>query len=293
MIVYLVLRAAIIPVCAGELVIIQTSTAKPYQDFVGYLAEAMPGQSLTVLNIDNDIEKGEQMLHQLKQRVKPDLVIALGAKATWLMRNEPSMTVMFSMLSDPDRYPIDHLPGVTLESPPSQYLNKIRQILPNLRRIGVLYSDPNHTHIDEIGRLASSLKFELVAERVDTHSDVSAKVHALFKQVDLIWLLSDPVVTASPRLVKEAILLPAAQRRIPVVGFNRWSVSNGALFCLANEYQQIAEQSALMAKRILNGETLSLHQAPLNPQTHLNPKVSERLSRDIDVNIPEDAFVIR
>ena len=104
-------------------------------------ADAYDGK-IVVLNLDGSREKGEQRLRKAANAHKIDAVFSLGTQAAYLTRHTlPDTPMVFAMALDWQRYGLDAAgTGVAVEMPADVLLTRFKLLLPNLSRLGVIYS---------------------------------------------------------------------------------------------------------------------------------------------------------
>ncbi|MBI5855180.1 MAG: ABC transporter substrate-binding protein, partial [Nitrospirae bacterium] len=196
--------------------------------------------------------------------------------------------VIFCMVLDPIRYDLKapNLTGILMEIPIERHLSTMRQALPAVRRIGVLF-DPgkSQSFVDEARRQAKAQGFELVARGVASDKDVAAAARALISQIDLLWLIPDSTVLSEDSL--RFLLDLALEHTIPSVGFSSEFVRSGALMALSVSYPETGRQAAQVARKLLNGEGSDLSGRLLTPnQTRIT--VNSKTARYLGLTIPPE-----
>lgn len=280
---------------AAEIAVIKSKDIEPYNIAISGLKKVING-NVSETSMDGDLKKGIDITDKLKLEM-PNLIVSLGAESSYVVsQNIKIIPVIFSMVSNPDRYHIGskNVTGIRLDIPLKTQLNLYREILPDAKRVGVIYSDEITKWLIEDARLiAAGLGIEIVSIKIMDVKELPDAVERLFAEVDSLWLIFDPVITSSPRIVQEVIIFKALQNKIPVVGFNKWSVTAGALYCLYSAYEDIGRQTGEMANRILKGESPSSIpvESPKDVKIFFNSKVLDRVASRHRVNIPPNAYM--
>lgn len=119
-----------------------------------------------------------------------------------------------------------HLSLLWSDPPLNRQLQLIRQILPQARRVGVLYGQDSEFLLKELNQAARSLELEIVAERWDNTSD-SRPLQSLLKNSDVLLGLDDPQLY-NPKTAKN-LLLSSYARQLALVGPNAGFVRAGSL----------------------------------------------------------------
>jgi ABC-type uncharacterized transport system substrate-binding protein len=105
-------------------------------------------------------------------------------------------------------------------------LRLTRLILPQARRIGVLYDSHSEFLLNELREAALGLGLEVVTERWDNIND-SRPLQALLKNCDVLLGLDDPDLY-NPKTAKN-LLLSSYSRQLALVGPNAAFVKAGSL----------------------------------------------------------------
>ncbi|AJO77369.1 ABC transporter substrate-binding protein [Pseudomonas sp. MRSN 12121] len=112
------------------------------------------------------------------------------------------------------------------DPPPGRQLQLIRQVLPQARRIGVLYGAESEFLLAELHQSARTLGLEIVAERWDDTTD-SRPLQNLLKNSDVLLGLDDPQLY-NPQTAKN-LLLSSYARQLALIGPNAGFVKAGSL----------------------------------------------------------------
>ncbi|VVO07861.1 ABC transporter substrate-binding protein [Pseudomonas fluorescens] len=141
----------------------------------------------------------------------------------------PTLVLRISRLQAHQRLGTTQHPRISLLwSDPAQerQLRLIAAILPQARRIGVLYSADSEFLLPELRQHAKPLGLEIVPQRWDNTSD-SRPLQTLFKNSDVLLGLDDPQLY-NPKTAKNLLLSSYAQQ-LPLVGPNAGFVRAGSL----------------------------------------------------------------
>ena len=175
--------------------------------------------------------------------------------------------------------------GVILEFPAETELKWLTRLLPEEKRIAVLFnSGENQSRIEAATRAAKSLGLTLEPRKLESPRDLPSALESLASQADVLWGIADPVVlnpqTAQP------ILLFSLRNRIPFVGLSLTWVKAGALYALDRDYDDIGMQCGELALRILQGKPAGTL-PPTVPRKAVY-SVNLKTARQLKVDIPRD-----
>ena len=189
-------------------------------------------------------------------------------------------------LTDEDNMPVGNVTGTSDKLPIEEQLKMIREILPDAKTLGIMYttSEANSiSAIEEYEELAGDYGFELVTTGISTTADVSLAADDLLSQVDCITNLTDNTVVAS----LPTILEKANEKNIPVFGSEIEQVRIGCLAAEGIDYIALGEQTGKMAAQILKGEKEASEmecEVITEPGFYVNTKVAENLG----ITVPEE-----
>ena len=119
-----------------------------------------------------------------------------------------------------------HVSLLWSDPPLARQLRLITRILPQARRIGVLYGAESEFLLPELRQHAAPLNLEIVPQRWDNTSD-SRPLQSLFRNSDVLLGLDDPQLY-NPKTAKNLLLSSYAQQ-LPLVGPNAGFVRAGSL----------------------------------------------------------------
>ncbi|NVZ71657.1 ABC transporter substrate-binding protein [Pseudomonas costantinii] len=145
------------------------------------------------------------------------------------VQGPPTLVLRISRLQARQRLGTTHPAHISLLwSDPSlaRQLNLITSILPQARRIGVLYGSDSEFLLRELAQYAAPLGLEIVPQLWDNTTD-SRPLQSLFKNSDVLLGLDDPRLY-NPKTVKNLLLSSYAQQ-LPLVGPNAGFVKAGSL----------------------------------------------------------------
>ncbi|KAF1032112.1 MAG: hypothetical protein GAK37_00594 [Pseudomonas sp.] len=145
------------------------------------------------------------------------------------VQGPPTLVLRISRLQARQRLGNDIPAKVSLlwsDPPLDRQLRLIASILPQARRIGVLYGIDSEFLLRELNQYAAPMGLEIVPQRWDNIND-SRPLLALFKNSDVLLGLDDPQLY-NPKTVKN-LLLSSYARQLPLIGPNAGFVRAGSL----------------------------------------------------------------
>ena len=229
--------------------------------------------------------------------LKPDIILTVGSAATRFAKDSFLGTpivfsaVMYPLVSgfiESFSRPGEMITGASLDIPADLQFRYFRQIIPEAKKIGVLYTSNTARLIPPSRVVAAEMGLELVTIKVTGQKDLSRALDSLTQVVDGLWSVADPNLF-DPKSTKY-ILLNSLRRGVPFMGFSRYVVESGALFALDFDYKAIGRQAGRIVFRILDG-------AKPGSITVTTPDIiwfhyNEKTAQHLDVQIPADLVAI-
>lgn len=282
---------------AGDIQIISSHGSERYQQVISSFRSR-----LKQLDIDLSIDQmtlkpaeTEKLWLQHTLYEKSQLILSLGSRATQLvLDNDVSTPVVITMvLSEKIVSQRENVRGVVLTIPVNKQLAWLKRLLPEARRVGVLY-DPteNASWIELARREAERMELELVAVEVDHPGKLTSALETISRKADVLLAIPDKNVYSSKTL--KTIMLSSFRNRIPLVGLSQTWVKAGALYALEANYGVVGEQCAELAYQILQGDVSgdNRYEHPKQLDFVVNLKTARHLFLDIEKELVEKASIV-
>jgi ABC-type uncharacterized transport system substrate-binding protein len=186
----------------------------------------------------------------------------------------------------------DHLPnvtGVVTESAYEELISLLHQCMPNAKTLGTLFvpSEPNSVYNkDRTGEAAKKWGMELIPVPATTSSEVADAALALInKHPDAICQIAGNLTaSAFPSLIT-----PAQRAKIPVFAFQSNQAYDGASVVLARDFYDGGRESALLAARVMRGESPAT--IPIVPMQTTRLFVNKKAAALCGLKIPQSILV--
>ena len=215
---------------------------------------------------------------------KVNLICAIAtpsAQSAYNAAMDAGIPVIYTAVTDP----------VAAELASEEQLKMIREMLPQAKTIGIMYttSEANSVSaIKEYEDLVGKYDFELVTKGITTTADVSLAADDLLSKVDCITNLTDNTVVAS----LPTILEKANDKKIPVFGSEIEQVKIGCLAAEGIDYISLGKQTGKMAAQVLKGEKKASElnfETITTPGFYVNNKVAENLGITVPTDLSDNA----
>jgi len=267
------------------------------EGFIDQLAEEgfIEGENIKIdlQNAQADFSTAQTIAQRFNQN-KVDLVLAIATPsaqtAANVLKNTP---VLITAVTDPVEAgivqsmekPGANITGTTDMNPVAKQLELIRDFLPEVKDIGILYNpgEVNSTVQVKLAKeKAKEMGINLEEATVSNSSEVSLAVSSLVDNVDAIYVPTDNIIVSA----MPTVLQTAHNRQVPVFASENNSVEQGAIATLGIDYYQLGKQTGSMAARILNGSNPA--EMPVESSKQLKLYINKKSAEEINLKIPED-----
>ena len=251
---------------------------------------------IKVSNADSDTGTAAQIADTFVAD-KVDLICAIAtpsAQAAYNSARNTEIPVVYTavtnpveaQLADDEGMPVGAVTGTCDQLPVEAQLAMIREILPDAKTIGILYttSEANSAYsITQYEKYAKEYGFTLETAGVTNTSEVSMAAASLLDKVDCLTNLTDnTVVSALPTVLDQA-----NEKNIPVFGSEIEQVKRGCLAAEGLDYVNLGIETGKMAAQILKGEAKA-EDMKYELLTDSSLYINQAAADDLGITIPED-----
>lgn len=256
------------------------------------------GKNLTVAYDNAQTDGGTAaQIYDKYMNNQVDLMVAIAtpmAQAAYSSDKDGSVPIIYTAVTDPvaaelvdaDGMPVGNISGTSDKLPVKQQLEMIRELLPDAKKIGIMYttSEVNSiSTIEEYKSLAGDYGFEIVESGISTSADIPLAADNLIAKVDCITNLTDNTVVAS----LPVILDKAGKAGIPVFGSEIEQVKLGCLAAMGLDYIELGKQTGAMAAKVLKGEAKA-SEMPYETITEASFYGNTEVAANLGIEIPAD-----
>ena len=262
-----------------------------YQGFIEGLAEAgiVEGENLKVdlQNAQADMGIAQQIAAQFASS-RVDLMVGIATPMAQACYNAAagSIPTIFTAVTDPvaagfadaQGNAAGEVTGTSDALPIKAQLETIRAMLPDAKKVGILYttSEVNSiSAIEEYKQLAPDYGFEIVESGISTIADIPLALDALLGKVDCLTNLTDNTIVSALALMLDK----ANAAGKPVFGSEIEQVKLGCVAAEGLDYIALGRQTGLMAAKVLKGEAKAseiAYEIITEPGLYVNPAVLEK-----------------
>ncbi|NUW66743.1 ABC transporter substrate-binding protein [Vibrio coralliilyticus] len=192
---------------------------------------------------------------------KPDVLVGIATpSAQALVSATRSIPVVFTAVTDPVgaklvksmKKPGKNVTGLSDLSPVSQHIELIKEIMPDVKSIGVVFNPGEANAVTLVELLKESAKaqgIEVVEATALKSADVQSATQAIAEKSDVIYAPTDNTIASAI----EGMIVAANQAKTPVLGGATSYVEKGAIASLGFDYYQVGVQTADYVAAILEG----------------------------------------
>ena len=163
-------------------------------------------------------------------------------------------------------------------------LDLIKQIVPNLKKLGTIYNAGEQNSVtlnNNLKAAATPMGITLVEKTVSSSADVQMAAQSLVGQVDAVWIGTDNTVVSG----LSALIKVTQDNKIPFFPSDDPSVKAGGIACLGFDYYDIGYQTGQMAAKIFKGTPAS--QVPAELGKKFSYTVNTKAAQIYGVTIPQ------
>ncbi len=220
-----------------------------------------------------------------------DLICAIAtpsAQAAFNASAEKDIPVIFTAITDPVRAKLDsgNITGTSDMLPVEAQLKLIRAMMPDAKKIGILYStseDNSLSTIETYQALAGNYGFEIVTKGITNASEVPVAAESIMSEVDCFSNLTDNTVVGQ----LDIMLDKANNAGKPIFGSEIEQVKKGCIAAQGIDYLSLGEQTGRMAAKILKGEAKA-SEIPYETISESFLYVNEGVMNNFGLTLPDD-----
>ena len=233
---------------------------------------------------------------------KVDMICAIAtpcAASAYNSAMNADIPTVYTAVSDPvaaglakeDGSSVGNITGSSDILPVKEQLKMIREMMPDAKKIGILYttSEANScSTIEEYKELADKYDFEIVDTGINTSADIEIAASDLVSKVDCLCNLTDNTVVNA----LQTVLDKANGAKIPVFGSEIEQVKSGCVASMGIDYYQLGIETGKMAAKILKGEEKASDTPFITAskaELYVNTAAADKIGMTLDADYIKDA----
>ena len=189
--------------------------------------------------------------------------------------------------------PGNNITGVSDRTPIKQQLEIMKKVLPNMKKVGILYTaseDNSVKQAQEAEKLAKELGLEVKVSTVANTNDIQQVTESLASQTDAIFVPIDNTIASAMATVVKV----TDAKKSPVFPSADTMVADGGLLGLGVDQYQIGVETAKVVAKVLKGaDTKDMPIVLANEGViYLNEAKAKQLGIEIPKEIKDKAKVV-
>jgi putative tryptophan/tyrosine transport system substrate-binding protein len=220
-----------------------------------------------------------------------DLYIAVGMKASTQLAGKDIPTLnVFVPRSGYDKLQRESVSRVSsrsviyLDQPMERQIALLLAALPNVRRVGALYTVTS-PELQSLRRLLAEKKIDLYDHGVDQNHSLNEALEKTLGESEVLFVLPDADIYNASTI--RNILLTSYRKQIPLVGISQAYVKAGALCAVFSTPEQVATQVHAMIEQYAESGRMPAAQYPNEFEVSVNIQVA----RSLDLRVKDAAML--
>lgn len=224
---------------------------------------------------------------------RPDVIVTITTpSAQAVVAATRELPVVFCSVSDPLgaklvnnlAKPGGNVTGTSDLSPIAEQLDLIRELSPDVKKLGILYNPGEANSVSLVALLktqASGKGLQVIEATAPKSGDVLSAARQLAGKAEAIYIPLDNTVVSA----LEAVIKVGRDARIPVYSADTDSVGRGTVASLGFDYYDVGRQTGQQVVRILRGEKPG--DIPVERVKKLNLYVNLQAAEAMGTTIPD------
>jgi putative ABC transport system substrate-binding protein len=238
---------------AQEIVVLKGADLKPYNDALMGIKDACKSD-IKEFQLSGTDDSG--IINKIRS-ADPKLVIVIGQGALSVIKEVIDIPVVYAMVSNPDALlsSKNNTTGVSMNVSVEQQLDALLRIVPDVKRIGIVYDPRKTLHLFEEARKAAMFSgVTLVSRETGNPKEVPSIIKDMKGKIDAFWMLPDTTVFSSESV--KYLHLFSMENRVPVLTFSKKYVKMGSLISLDVNAVDVGRQAGEIANQIIDGRNI-------------------------------------
>jgi putative ABC transport system substrate-binding protein len=222
---------------------------------------------------------------------KPGVIVSITTPASQAAAAATKeVPIVFTTVTDPLRaklitsfkHPGGNVTGISDLVPTEQQLEVVREIVPKLQTLGLLYDpslDNSRSTVDSVKEFAKAKGFRTIESNAMGLNNVPAAAQNLVGKADAIFVPNDTTVYAA----FEAVVKVAQDTKTPLFTAERRSVERGAIATVGFDFGEMGKLTAGYVDKILKGQkpgdidAMYMKDAPNSLALYINKQSAEKM----------------
>jgi putative ABC transport system substrate-binding protein len=232
--------------------------------------------------------------------LKADIIVTNGnASILAAKRATSTIPIVFPIAGDPVRTglvaslsrPGGNVTGLSIQTDEvaGKRLGLLREIAPNLHRIGILFeaaNAPSQLEMNEVQIAAGKLGLDALPLEFKQGDDAAQAVEKLKGRADALYVVGDPLLTVYQTVIGEAAIASG----IPALNSSAEDVEAGSLMGYSPSFPDLFRRAAEIVDKILRGAKPT--DIPLEQPTKFEFVLNLKTAKALGLTIPSGVLAI-
>lgn len=243
-------------------------------------------------NAQGDQSKLSSMSQQLLSR-EPDILVGIATPAAQALANQTtSIPIMLGAISDPvgaglvasREHPGGNITGVSHQAPVKQQIKLIKDILPEVKTVGVIYCSAEDNSIFQVEQFKKEVgdQFDIKTYVVPSTNEIAQMSHVMVSEVDAVYIPTDNIIANGYQTLVDI----ADKASIPLFPSVDTMVTDGGLATVGINQYQLGVKTAQMTVDVLEGNS-DPSDTPVYTFTEGDLIINEEKAQKLGITIPE------
>jgi putative ABC transport system substrate-binding protein len=232
-------------------------------------------------------------------RLKVDVIVTTGGAGATVKQATPLIPIVFALANDPVgtglvtslARPGGNVTGLSLQATDlsGKRLELLREVVPQLRRLGILANAGNASALLEMGgveTMARQLGLDVTRFEIRQAEDIAPAFQALAAQTDALYVTVDPLINAN----RARVITFALTARLPAIFPFREFVQAGGLLSYGPDLLALFRRTADFVDKILHGTKPS--EIPVEQPTKFDLIVNLTTAKALRLSIPSTLLAL-
>lgn len=249
--------------------------------------------AISLMNAEGDQSKVQTMSHQLLAKGSDILIGIATPAAQGLASSSKKIPVVMSAISDPIganlvkklKKPEGNVTGLSNKLPLKQSVQLIKNLTPQVRKIGVLYASSEDNSLSQVKDFTAYAKangFEVLSYPVPSSNEVPSTMSVVTQKVDALFLPQDNTIASA----FASVISASNASHLPVYASVDTMVKEGGLASISQNQYQLGVETAKQVKALLAGKKVS--EVPVKVIDTGKPVINKEVADKLGISIPDD-----
>lgn len=287
----------------ARVILVNSAPRVEYEQTTGVIVSSLEQSGLDLIVeklIFNNPSQNEKDFWNKVTEKQPELIITMGTPATRsAIKNTEKIPIIFTVVLDniddlSQKSKFSDIAGITLEIPVRKQLEMLHGALPDIRRVGFIYSSSSERTYQTARKIMNEMNLRLLGVRIAGERDIPSALRRIISEVDVLWMPPDALIYLQQNILR-FILLECYKNSVPIIAVSKRIAIAGTPLSLGVDYEDIGKQTAQLALKRLSGKPFlkPVVEHPQKVLLFINEGVASRLGLSIPPNIVEQSIPVQ